>query len=372
MAPTTINRNFDNPYVQQWNLNVERQITNSLGLTVAYVGSEGTHLRVAQNLNQLELETGAACGANPSPCLVRPFPALSAASPIKPNSKIGNIIEANSGGTSNYNALWLTLNKRFSHGLQFNTSYTYSKSLDNVSQNNNTVLLQNSLNLAGNRALSDFDTRHRFVFSGFYQLPFKGNRLVSGWEFGIINILQSGNPLFVVTGITQFTGTTGNGALRPDLAQRVSSTGNPGQWFNNPVACANYSGPLPVGPPNPTLPSCTSTPNAAFIMPCTFSNVAPKFSVIPTTCHFGDLGRNAFTGPQFFNTDFSIIKNTRITERFNLQFRAEFFDIFNEANFGNPVLNVQSGSFGRITSTRFPTGDSGSSRQLQFALKLLF
>lgn len=357
LAPTTVNRNFDNPYVQQWNLNVERQITNSLGLTVAYVGSEGTHLRVAQNLNQLEVETGAACGANPSPCLVRPFAALSATSPIKPNSKIGNIIEANSGGTSSYNALWLTLNKRFSHGLQFNSSYTYSKSLDNVSQNNNIVLLQDSLNLAGNRALSDFDSRHRFVFSGFYQLPFKGNRLVSGWEFGIINILQSGNPLFAVTSVTNFTGTTGNGALRPDLLQRVSTTGNPAQWFSNPVACT------PFAQAGIALPLCSATPNAAFALPV---------GATPAQDHFGDLGRNAFTGPQFYNTDFSLIKNTRITERINLQFRAEFFDIFNEANFGNPVLNVQSGSFGRITSTRFPTGDSGSSRQLQFALKLLF
>jgi len=107
-------------------------------------------------------------------------------------------------------------------------------------------------------------------------------------------------------------------------------------------------------------------------MPCTFSNAAP-FPVIATTCHFGDLGRNAFTGPRFFNTDFSIIKNTKITERFNLQFRADFFDIFNQANFGNPGLNTQSpANFGVITATRFPTGDSGSSRQLQFALKLMF
>jgi hypothetical protein len=118
-------------------------------------------------------------------------------------------------------------------------------------------------------------------------------------------------------------------------------------------------------------------PNAGFAVPCTFSNVqkatsATSFVLEPTTCHFGDLPRNAFTGPRFFNTDFSILKNTKLTERFTLQFRADFFDIFNEANFGNPVLNVQSGSFGEITSTRFPTGDSGSSRQLQFALKLLF
>jgi len=380
LAPTTINRNFDNPYVQEWNLNIERQITPSLGFTAAYVGSEGTHLRVARNLNQFELESGADCVAV-SPCLVRPFPTLSAGSPIRPGAGLGNIIEADSPGTSSYNALWLTLNKRFAHGLQFNTSYTYSKSLDDVSQNNNTVLLQNSLDVGNARSLSDFDARHRFVFSGFYQLPFHSNRFVEGWQFGLINVLQSGNPLFVVTGITQFTGTTGSGALRPDLLQAVHPTGHSAQWFSNTVTCATYSGSLagilPPPAPQPVLPDCATTPNAGFAVPCTFSNVqkataATSFVLEPTTCHFGDLPRNAFTGPHFFNTDFSILKNTKLTERFTLQFRADFFDIFNEANFGNPVLNVQSGSFGDITATRFPTGDSGSSRQLQFALKLLF
>ena len=77
-------------------------------------------------------------------------------------------------------------------------------------------------------------------------------------------------------------------------------------------------------------------------------------------------------GPNFLNTDFSVTKDTHIAERFNLQFRAEMFDIFNHPNFGNPVLTATSGSFGIITSTRFPTGDFGSSRQIQFALKLQF
>jgi len=85
-----------------------------------------------------------------------------------------------------------------------------------------------------------------------------------------------------------------------------------------------------------------------------------------------DLGRNAIVGPDFLNTDFSVTKNTKITERFTLQFRSEFFDIFNRPNFGNPVLTATSASFGQIQSTRFPTGDFGSARQIQFALKLLF
>ena len=91
------------------------------------------------------------------------------------------------------------------------------------------------------------------------------------------------------------------------------------------------------------------------------------------TCHPGDLGRDALTGPDFVNTDFSVTKNTKITERFNLQFRAEMFDLFNHPNFGNPLLTTTSAAFGQILrSTRFPTGDFGSSRQVQFALKLQF
>lgn len=334
LAPTTIDRNFDNPYVQEWNLNIEQRLSNSLGLTVAYVGSEGTHLRVAENLNQFELVSGA---------LVRPFPTLSPDSPIRAGSKIGNIVEAASPGTSNYEGLWVTVNKRFSNGLQFLTSYTFSKSIDDVSQNNNTVLLQNSLNLAGNRALSDFDTRHHFVFSGFYSFPFKQNRLVSGWQVGVISTAQTGNPLFVVTGVTGFTGLT---ALRPDIIGPVGTGVS-----------------VSVTGPTPTVQYFNNASN--LVVPCT----NPASAV---TCHFGDLGRNAFTGPGFLDTDFSLIKDTKLTERLNLQFRFEAFDVFNEVNFGNPVLNIQSGSFGDITSTRFPNGDQGSSRQLQAALKLQF
>jgi hypothetical protein len=96
--------------------------------------------------------------------------------------------------------------------------------------------------------------------------------------------------------------------------------------------------------------------------------------VTPTTptTHFGSLGRNVLIGPGFQNVDFSVLKKTAITERLRTEFRAEFFDLFNHANFGQPGAVVGSLNFGRITNTRFPTSDSGSSRQLQFALKLIF
>ena len=333
LAPNTINPNFDNPYVQSWNLNIEEQFTNTLGLTVAYVGSKGTHLRIARNLNQFALAGGT---------LVRPFAALSASSPFDPGTRLGNITLVDSSANSSYNGLWVTVNKHLSRGLEFLASYNYTKSIDDNSLNSQGVILQNSLDVGNNRGLSDFDVRQRFVLSGFYELPFEQNRMVSGWQVGLINQIQTGNPLSAVTSVSSFTGTTGLGALRPDILGPVGTTGHPGQWFGNP---------------------------GNLVVPCATS--------APTSCQFGDLGRNALLGPGFSNTDFSVVKNTKITERFNLQFRAEFFDIFNQANFGNPNLTVASltarnSSFGKITGTRFPTGDFGSSRQIQFALKLQF
>jgi hypothetical protein len=351
LAPNAIDPNFDNPYVQSYNLNIEEQLTPSTGLTIGYMGSKGTHLRIARNINQLELVGGA---------LVRPFPTLSASSPIKPDANLGNISEVTSGANSEYNALVVELNRRLSHGLQIISSYTYSKSIDDNSLNSQGVILQNSLDVANSRGLSDFDARHRFVLSGFYELPFHGNRLVSGWEVGTIIQAQTGNPLNVTSGISNFTGTsalTAGGGLRPDLLMPVGITGNPAQWFTNPVVCT------PFAQTGITQPLCSATPNAAFALP---------LGATPAGDHFGDLGRNVFTGPSFVNTDLSLVKNTKLTERLNLQFRTEAFDVFNHPNFGNPNLNPQSSSFGKITSTRFPVGDFGSARQLQISLKLQF
>jgi hypothetical protein len=354
LSPTTVDPNFDNPYVQSYNLNIQQQLTPTMGLTVGYVGSKGTHLRIARNINQIssfDPTTGAA---------IRPFPTLSTSSQIAPGAKLGNITDVTSGAGSNYNAFIVELNRRLSHGLQIISSYTYSKSIDENSLNSQGVILQNSLNLLGNRGLSDFDVRHRGVVSGFYELPFHGNRLITGWEVGTIIQAQTGNPLNVTSGISNFTGTTAltaGGGLRPDLLMPVGTTGNPSQWFTNPVVCAE------AAQTGITQPLCSATPGAAFGLPVGTTSAGD---------HFGNLGRNALTGPKFVNTDLSLVKNTKLNERMNLQFRTEAFDVFNHPNFGNPNLNVQSSTFGHITATRFPVGDFGSARQLQVSLKLQF
>ena len=333
LGPAAINRNFNDMYAQDWNLTIERQLTPGMGLSVAYVGMKGTHLQLAQNINQ-PLVTNGIYGST------RPFPTLPDTSPILPSQctaphpacTFANINQVNSNGNSNYNALWVTLNKHFSHGLQFLSSYTYSKSLDyNSLSTGETYIIQNAYNLRGDYGPSEFDVRHRFVLSGFYQLPFRRNRLVAGWEVGTVIQAQTGNPLnptlVIQPGGISLT-------VRPDVTGPIRVTGDPLQWFAD---------------------------KTAFRSPC-----------VGTTCHPGGLSRDAVTGPNFVNTDFSVIKNTKLTERFNLQFRGEMFDIFNHPNFGNPVLTTTSGTFGQIQGTRFPTGDFGSARQIQFALKLKF
>ena len=312
LAPVSIDRNFDNAYVQSWNLNVQREFSNT-ALMVGYLGSKGTHLITRRNINQ---------PVNG----VRPFPALSATSPILPGMTLGNITEVGSSGNSSYNALWLTATRRFTKGCQFNASYTWSKSIDYTSFSTGGILIQNSYDLPGERGPSDFDARHRFVLTSIYELPFKQNRFVSGWQLGVIVQAQSGNPFNVVTSNSTVNGVANT--LRPDVHGAVAVLGDVDQWFDTSV----------------------------------FSAVA----------RFGNLGRNAIVGPNFNNTDVSIIKNTYFRDVLRVQFRAEVFDIFNHANFGRPGNTVGTPSFGGISSTRFPTGESGSSRQIQFALKFEF
>jgi hypothetical protein len=312
LAPQTVDHDFDNAYTQSWNLNVQQRLS-PFTLMVAYVGSKGTHLITRRNINQ-------PAGG------VRPFPALSASSPILPGAPLGNITQAEGSGNSSYNALWVTATRRLKRGLHFDASYTWSKSLDYSSFSSQGIVVQDSHDLDGSRGPSDFDARHRFVVSAIYELPPRGNWLAEGWQLAVIVQSQSGNPVNIVT-----TNSTVNGVpltLRPDVNGPVATPGHVDAWFDT--------------------------------------------SAFAPVAGFGGLGRNVIVGPTFNSTDFSVIKLTRLGDALRLQLRAEFFDLFNHANFGQPGNVVGSPSFGRITNTRFPTGESGSSRQIQFALNLAF
>lgn len=312
LAPQSINPDFDNAYMQSWNVNVERELARELVVTAGYFGSKGTHLIIRRNINQ---------PING----VRPYPNLSTSSPILPGAPVGNITQVESAGNSSYNAMWLTATQRLRHGFQFNASYTWSKSIDYNSFSSGGIVGQNSYDLRGDRGLSDFDVRHRFVISAIYDLPFRGGKWVNGWQFAAIVQAQSGNPINIVTNNTTVNGVAGT--LRPDVNGPVATIGSVDQWFDT-----------------------------------------TRFTAVP---RFGSLGRNVIVGPGFNNTDFSIVKNTKFGEKLRTQFRVEFFDLFNHANFGQPGNVVGTPAFGRISSTRFPTGETGSSRQIQFAVKLI-
>jgi Carboxypeptidase regulatory-like domain/TonB dependent receptor-like, beta-barrel len=312
LAPQSINNGFDNAYLQSWNFNVQREIRRNLVLMSGYIGSKGSHLIVRRNINQ---------PING----VRPFQTLSASSPILPGAALGNITQVESAGNSSYNALWASVTQRLTQGLQFNASYTWSKSLDYNSFSTGGIIGQDGYNLRGDRGLSDFDARNRLVISALYDLPFQRNQLVAGWQLAMIVQSQSGNPVNIVTSNSTINGVANT--LRPDVNGPVKIFGSVDSWFDTTA-----------------------------------------FTAVP---RFGNLGRNVIIGPGFNNTDFSIIKNTKLGETVRAQFRAEFFDLFNHANFGQPGNVVGSPAFGRITSTRFPTGETGSSRQIQFAIKLM-
>jgi hypothetical protein len=312
LAPVSINNGFDNAYMQSWNLNVQRELTSRLALLAGYIGSKGTHLILRHNINQ---------PVNG----VRPFPKLSASSPILPGTSLGNITQVESAGNSSYNALWVTAAQRLSNGLEFNASYTWSKSLDYNSYSTGGIVGQDAYNLRGDRGLSDFDARNRFVISALYDLPFRSNQWVAGWQIAAIVQSQSGSPVNIVTSNSTLTGVANT--VRPDVSGPVTIIGSVDRWFDTTV-----------------------------------------FTAVP---RFGNLGRNVVIGPGFNNTDVSIVKNTKLGEKLRLQFRAEIFDVFNHANFGPPGTIVGGATFGRITSTRFPTGETGSSRQIQFAFKLI-
>jgi len=312
LAPQSIAHDFDNAYLQSWNVNVQREVVSNLALMLGYFGSKGTHLISRRNLNQ---------PING----VRPFPQLSQSSPILPGTNLGNITQVESAGNSSYNALWFTATQRLTRGLQFNASYSWSKSSDYNSFSTGNIVGQNSYNLAGDRGLSDFDVRHRFVFTGIYDLPLTGNACLEGWQVAAIVQSQSGSPVNIVTSNSTLTGIANT--VRPDVDGPIDIIGSVDRWFDTTV-----------------------------------------FSAVP---RFGNLGRNVVMGPGFNNTDVSIIKNTKVGEKLRLQFRAEVFDVFNHANFGPPGNVVGGATFGRITNTRFPTGETGSSRQIQFAFKLI-
>jgi hypothetical protein len=356
VAPSFTDPNFLPGRMQSWNVNLERELGGT-GLMVGYFGSYGDRQRIPINLNQFTTPGG----------IVRPYPRLSASSPILPGSPLSNITESTSLGWSHYKGLWVTANRRLSKGLQLSGSYTLSKSTDTNSYDgtgaNGNGSLQNSYDLAGSVGPSDFDVRHRASINASWDLPFHGNRLKDGWQIVVVEQAQTGNPLNILTNITTITGTS---SVRPDLIGPLPAINpHPNNDVNGfPVSYQWFDGQTTVCDPRIASGAGACTSSSVFALPYNAAGVA----------HFGNLGRNVMYGPGFGNTDFSVIKNVTLAGSARVQLRVEIFNVFNQANFGQPgrIATVGSTSFGVISNTRFPTGDSGSARQIQFAAKFLF
>ena len=315
LAPVTIDPEYQNGAVHSWNVNVQREIGARLAALVGYVWSQGTQLRLSRNINQ---------PVNG----VRPFASVSSLSPILPGAPLGNITQVESSGKSSYRAMWASLTQRLSRGLQFSGSYTWSRSLDynSLSGPATSVTVQNSNDVADSWGLSDFDARHRLVISAVYELPFGTHTLLKDWRLAAILQAQSGNPVSIVTSNSTLTGVANT--VRPDVTGPVEIIGDVNRWFDP--------------------------------------------SVFVAVDGFGNLQRNSVVGPSFANVDVSIAKTIRMTARVRALVQADVFNVLNHASLGQPGRIVGSPNFGVITNTRFPPGDSGSSRQIQLGVKILF
>src|SRR5215470_16341237 len=365
LVPGGVQPDMKTPTLISWSLRVQQEVTPDTSLTVGYVGSHGYHELIGIDANE---PFPVICPASPCPATYpSTFPAPLAGSPvpagtyyvptnIRANSTIANTWTWSSLGISNYHALQLDVNGRFSRGLSLRGVYTWSKALDDGDSLNGTAaanapgLVSNPFNLRADYGPATYDVRHIGVINAVYTLPFgKGqpignslegwsNTLVSGWSVNSIVTIQSGFP---------FT---------PQLSYNPSNNGdtrNPVRPFVNP----DFTGPVILGKPSQWF-----NPNA-FLAPPAGSGF------------YGNLGRNTLIGPGLATWDFSAFKTTTLSERLSLQFRAEIFNLLNRANFNTPNLitftsstagTKTSGTAGAITST------STSSRQIQFGLKVIW
>jgi Carboxypeptidase regulatory-like domain/TonB dependent receptor len=341
------------PYEMQWNLNIQRQIANGTVLSVGYVGSAGRHLWQQFDGNIPECDTFPNCTAIPT--INAPntgahftgatFPGFTPR--INPN--LGSTVLEYETAESNYNSLQVSLNRQFSHNLAGQVNYTWSHCLDDgsfaTSLEEFSPLLLDSYNPKYDYGNCEFDVRQNLSANGLYSLPFKGNRFVQGWELATIVGIHSGQPLDIAY--------PGVDAADPNYLGS--------QWGSRP----NYSGAAGCHP-NHILDS--RAPGSLITQWFDPSCYTPQASG-----YFGNVIRDSIPGPGTVGFDFSIIKNTKITENLNMQFRAEAFNIINHYNPGAPNTGFMS------TEGALATGQSLASqapvvtpRQIQFAVKLDF
>ena len=322
--PTVAGFNWDKPdiYTQQWNFTLERQLSESNALTVAYVGNHGLNLRRNINANFLNPSTG-----------------------VRPIAGFADVNLETNSGQSIYHSLQVSLTQRYRRGFQGELSYTWAHAIDDVQdQGLFSAQPQDNNNYRAERGNSSGDIRHNFSYNLVYALPFGhgqrflsnpsgfAGKFISGWQLASLAIIHGGiaNTVFIGT----------------------NTYGNFNFTNQRPNSVAGVS-PYPV---NQTITS--------WLNPAAFS--------IPAAGTFGNVGRNTIYGPGFGQFDLSLLKDTQISERSKLQFRAEFYNFINHPNFAQPNTTVGTAAFGQVLSTFGNTLGIGTARQIQLALKLVF
>lgn len=347
VIPSGVQPDLKTPTVESWSLKIEQQLSSNTSLGVSYIGSHAYHELLSVDAN---LPTPTICPASPCPAGYPAGANYYPAGAALANNAVWNTTNWFSEGISSYQGLEVDVNRRLGHGLQFRGVYTFSKTLDDGDNMNTSVatnspaFVANPLQPKADYGRASFDLRNSAVINATYDLPFGAGassrahpwveRLIGRWQFSAIQTLQSGLP---------FT---------PQLSYNPSNDGD----TRNPVRPSwnpNFTGPVILGGPNQYFDL------HAFIQP------------LPGT--YGNVGRNLLRGPSLVETDLSLTKTFAFSERFNLQFRSEFFNIFNHTNFNvpNPVV-FASATGGPSPTAGVITATTTTSRQIQFGLKLLW
>lgn len=370
----TIVTDTNNPSYREWNLEVEKALGPKTSVMVNYIGNHGSNLFI-RNLGLNAFCTPKAATATTIARCPNGFGDLPTADP---DQRFGIVTELQNNGISNYNGVTATVTRRFGYGFQGTFNYTYSHSLDDIS---NGGLEPYNANFYGgapssfrvaidpynlrahNYANSDYDFPHSISANYFWELPLKSanrfaNQVIGGWAISGTYFYKSGEP-FSAYNSKIATALLGNGSSMRILADFVSGT----RTCSGPNQCLTKSEFAP-----PVSPGIDSTGKA----------LPPSYTFAQT--NFGNTSRNFFRGPGFFNSDFSLMKNFKVTERMMFTLGANAFNVFNHANFDNPVGSISSGLFGQILETVTPPnspygnfqGAAVSGRVLQLALKFKF
>jgi hypothetical protein len=344
-APVGVQPNAMTPTVEEWNFTVEQQLDRNTALRVSYVGSHGYHGLLSVDPNSIPAQICAStggCTAGGTPGTTKstvPDGAQYIPVGTRPNSYLGAGFFWYTEGNSSYNALQTDVKRRLSHGVEVRANYTWSKNLDmnsgptGAQAQNQAQMILNRNDLPLDWGPSALNVTSQASISARYALPFaKASKIFGGWQVNGIATLLTGFPFTPLVGSNR----SGDGDTR-----------NPDRPSLNPA----FSGPILLDNPNEWF-----NPNAF---------------VLPAAGTYGNLGRGTFVGPGLADLDMSLFKTTAVSEKMSLQFRAEFFNVLNHANFNSPNTTVFSSgaisaSAGLITAT------STTSRQIQLGLKLIF